>query len=76
MCLKSNTAGTAAYGTYKVTAMVDKSDETKKYVISSATGNSREFVELFELDLLKLLHKQLTLNQMIKRHSKLLLKLL
>ena len=50
MCLKSNTAGTAAYGTYKVTAMVDKSDETKKYVISSAKGNSWEFVELFELD--------------------------
>ena len=42
--------GVAAYGTYKVTAMVDKSDETKKYVISSAKGNSWEFVELFELD--------------------------
>lgn len=57
-CTQATTAGTAAYGTYKVTAMVDKSDETKKYVISSAKGNSWEFVELFELDaklLLKLL---------------------
>ena len=49
-CVPATKPGTAAYGIYTVTTMVDKADTTKTYGISSATGNSLEFAESFELD--------------------------
>ena len=38
-CTQATPVGTAAYGTYKVTAMADKTDSSKKYGISACDSN-------------------------------------